>query len=1312
MKRLVLLPLLIAHAAWGQSLTMPATGDTTLTLQPGSTLTLLDPGGSANYPDNSDATVTILSPATAITVSGNFHTEYNTDFVYLYDGTSSEASQLGYYSGLSVLSATAYSGALTVRFTSNITFALSGFSLTISACSDPIDSIGQVAVSDITDSSATLTWSDSSATALWTIRYGTTPQALGQHLTVSQPSATLTGLSEHTRYYYRIYADSGDAEGPCTVRTRHFQTPCTTPPSACIDYSDLYSCYVTARYGTFHNSDTATGVVDYGSDNPLSRHTVHTDTAERDSRTGNQLRTIPVGHSSSVRLGNWQTGSQAESITYHYTVDTGEADLLLMRYAVVLQDPDHPASEQPRFTFRILDDDGEVIDASCLSATYVAGSALGWNSYTAGAGSGYGYSSVLWKDWSAIGFDLGALHGQTIHIKLTTYDCARQNHYGYAYFVFECNHKHIEVANCGASVENTFTAPEGFNYRWYRPEYEFVTLATNRSYHVTQAGDYRCDLSFVGNADSATCTFTLNANASQRFPTAILSLDSIGTDTCGHRLQLVSHSVISLDSTHTQLTSQPCDALLWRIDSTLTFSSDSVQLTLSPGWHSVQLTAMLAGGCSDSTTVSFHLSDPCFRQDTLAVTLCQGESYLLFDTLIADAGIYTRDSTHLRRTLMLTLLPNADSTLHDTIVQNALPYPVAGTLLYGSQPDTTYHLSAANGCDSTLHFNLHVWPNLCGSADSTLCQNSLPLTWNGHAFTIGDFNLQAAQPTATASVLFAASGPHGEDSTLTMQVTLLKNSAMTLHDTAVQNSLPVTIGGITFSAAQADTTWVIANAAGCDSTITYSLHVWPNVEAEADSTLCEGLLPITWNGITFTVDDTVTLNLATLGIYGCHGEDSTLTMRLHVLHNSSHTQQDTVVQNALPVTYGGHTFGGPVADTSWTLANAAGCDSTVYYTLHVWPNQQTVLDSTVCDDLLPLLWCGLTFETAGTQTLNLSTQHGADSTVTLTLIVHPTYTIFDTAIICQGDPLPYGCSGGDLVLDFSTLQGCDSTLHLHVIVHPSYAFYSADTICSNQSVTFDGTPLNTSGHYEAPHQTQQGCDSTLTLDLTVYPTSRTYDHAVVCDGGAYTWIDGNSYTHSTYEPTITYTDQHGCDSIHQLILDIDNEGFKASMELSPRLVTPNQPQVRLRDLSHSQRRTWYFGDSQDTARICTFAFPAGLDSLDILLVASNAMGCIDSVSDHVRCDRATFWAPNAFTPGEAQNNRFAIVSNDLTSGEVTLYNRAGLLVAHFDLLGGSWDGTHSGKPCPQGTYVWVMTYTTLTQPRQSQHAKGTVTLLR
>ena len=50
-------------------------------------------------------------------------------------------------------------------------------------------------------------------------------------------------------------------------------------------------------------------------------------------------------------------------------------------------------------------------------------------------------------------------------------------------------------------------------------------------------------------------------------------------------------------------------------------------------------------------------------------------------------------------------------------------------------------------------------------------------------------------------------------------------------------------------------------------------------------------------------------------------------------------------------------------------------------------------------------------------------------------------------------------------------------------------------------------------------------------------------------------------------------------------------------------------------------------------------------------------------------------------------------------------------MAQFDGLTGSWDGTHEGVPCPQGTYVYYIRYMD-NHDAAWKTVKGTVTLIR
>jgi gliding motility-associated-like protein len=63
------------------------------------------------------------------------------------------------------------------------------------------------------------------------------------------------------------------------------------------------------------------------------------------------------------------------------------------------------------------------------------------------------------------------------------------------------------------------------------------------------------------------------------------------------------------------------------------------------------------------------------------------------------------------------------------------------------------------------------------------------------------------------------------------------------------------------------------------------------------------------------------------------------------------------------------------------------------------------LDSTICQNELPLIWNGLTFNSAGTQTLNLTCINDCDSTVIMNVQVFPLpqISISGGATYCEGD---------------------------------------------------------------------------------------------------------------------------------------------------------------------------------------------------------------------------------------------------------------------------------------------------------------------
>ena len=207
----------------------------------------------------------------------------------------------------------------------------------------------------------------------------------------------------------------------------------------CINYGDITNPQVaTASIGTW--SVPATNQAFSQELNPESiasegRHKVIT-TMEYDPRTVTNessdtilpgLLTIPYGELATVKLGNEINGAQCEGLVYKLNVSPEHA-LLVMRYAVVLENPIHDPSEQPRFRLEILDHANNLISPTCGNIEFIPGTnTQNWHKITGGG------TTIEWKDWSTIGLNLSQYTGQEIKIRLSTWDCSLGGHYGYAY---------------------------------------------------------------------------------------------------------------------------------------------------------------------------------------------------------------------------------------------------------------------------------------------------------------------------------------------------------------------------------------------------------------------------------------------------------------------------------------------------------------------------------------------------------------------------------------------------------------------------------------------------------------------------------------------------------------------------------------------------------------------------------------------------------------------------------------------------------------------------------------------------------------
>lgn len=577
-------------------------------------------------------------------------------------------------------------------------------------------------------------------------------------------------------------------------------------------------------------------------------------------------------------------------------------------------------------------------------------------------------------------------------------------------------------------------------------------------------------------------------------------------------------------------------------------------------------------GCDSIINVNVSFLPPVV--DTLSPVLCPGGSININGTIYDETA---PEGTEIFPGLAAN---GCDSTLFvqlsftDSIITNLSPTLcvtdtvfVNGEAYYSGKETGAEVMQSTNGCDSIIFVDLQFFP---------LSQDTLPV------------NICAGETFFFNDSLYSQSGffrdtltsINGCDSFLFLQLTVLDTSFTLLQDSICAGDSLFFNGNYFFQTGLFRDT--LSNTNGCDSILVLDLFVRDTFFTALDTIVCQGETidffgnALSEGGVYTEIltaangcDSTIQLNLTVLDTFQtvenitiCQGEevdfggelrfhtgqyrdtlpaqngcDSFLVLNLTVLDTFQTLLSQSICEGQSFFFNGENlTEAGIYRDT---LIAQNGCDSFLVLDLIINETFSTQLDISICENEF-YVFGGDTLSVEGTYRDTLSLATGCDSVVILDLEVRDTFITQLTESICAGECVDFGgqprCATGIYTQNLTAQNGCDSTVFLDLLVRDTFRTQLSTSICAGETYDFLGQALSEEGIYQQTLVAANGCDSSLTLELTVLDTFHTYLQQSICANESYDFLGTLLQESGTYLDTLST--QNGCDSIIELELTV------------------------------------------------------------------------------------------------------------------------------------------------------------------------------
>ena len=178
-----------------------------------------------------------------------------------------------------------------------------------------------------------------------------------------------------------------------------------------------------------------------------------------------------------------------------------------------------------------------------------------------------------------------------------------------------------------------------------------------------------------------------------------------------------------------------------------------------------------------------------------------------------------------------------------------------------------------------------------------------------------------------------------------------------------------------------------------------------------------------------------------------------------------------------------------------------------------------------------------------TYTLIATNADGCISVDSVVVSVAPGFDVTDSIEICSGDTaIVFGNpvdTAGVFTETFTSTGGCDSTVTIVVTVLPSIHVIADAVICEGDTILVFGMPVFEAGEFTQTYTAQNGCDSTFTIAVGVFENVFTEETISICFGDTVEIFGTPTSTAGVYE--MTFAGSNSCDSTHTITLEVNDE---------------------------------------------------------------------------------------------------------------------------------------------------------------------------